>query len=210
MQLKTFEKLSLDKQLKWIDQTTSKVLKRLPILKKRLKMYDDKSSELYNLEPSEVAFQAKVYRDIITESDTSSPRYKSLKNFIYNLDKYANTSLKSISKNLTSIRLQDFKDNILQVGGQKELDYIEKLLNSLTDAQRRGFTISKYFFDNGNLSSEDFVKFIDTYGISVGTAKLETYVQSLGYDTDEIYRGSRIKAGKRIYKPRSSIPKKRG
>ena len=166
-----FTKLNKRNKSKWINQQTRKIIKKLPTLKKYLTMYDDRSGELYTLSKEEIRLFSKVTRSDLEYQRINAP-------YIEDLIRYGNTSATQLLKVATEERIKSFLDNIEKVGGTEEKEYAKQLLDKLSDNQKAIFTKSKYFFDNGNNNSEEFVKFYNEYGISVGIAKLEAFLVS--------------------------------
>ena len=166
-----FTKLNKRNKTKWINQQTRKIIKKLPTLKKYLTMYDDRSGELYTLSKEEIRLFSKVTRSDLEYQRINAP-------YIEDLIRYGNTSATQLLKVATEERIKSFLDNIEKVGGTEEKEYAKQLLDKLSDNQKAIFTKSKYFFDNGNNNSEDFVKFYNEYGVSVGIAKLEAFLVS--------------------------------
>ena len=166
-----FTKLNKRNKSKWINQQTRKIIKKLPTLKKYLTMYDDRSGELYTLSKEEIRLFSKVTRSDLEYQRINAP-------YIEDLIRYGNTSATQLLKVATEERIKSFLDNIEKVGGTEEKEYAKQLLDKLSDNQKAIFTKSKYFFDNGNNNSEDFVKFYNEHGVTVGIAKLEAFLVS--------------------------------
>ena len=166
-----FTRLNKRDKSKWINQQTRKIIKKLPTLKKYLTMYDDRSGELYTLSKEEIRLFSKVTRSDLEYQRINTP-------YIEDLIKYGNTSATQLLKVATEERIKSFLDNIEKVGGAEEKEYAKQLLDKLSENQKAIFTKSKYFFDNGNNNSEDFVKFLNENGVSVGIAKLEAFLVS--------------------------------
>ena len=166
-----FTRLNKRDKSKWINQQTRKIIKKLPTLKKYLTMYDDRSGELYTLSKEEIRLFSKVTRSDLEYQRINAP-------YIEDLIRYGNTSATQLLKVATEERIKSFLDNIEKVGGAEEKEYAKQLLDKLSDNQKAIFTKSKYFFDNGNNNSEDFVKFYNEHGVSVGIAKLEAFLVS--------------------------------
>lgn len=197
-----FKLLTLQEQMEWVEKQTKKVLARLPTLKKSLRVFDDRSSDIYNLTAEEIKLSSKVYSTQISEGTYG----EGIENYIEQLQMYGSSKMSSLVKISREKRIASFLENIKSVGGEEEYKYAKKLLNSLTKAEQNEFVKSKYFFDTGNLSSDDFVKFINDFDVSVGTAKLESFMASIGKLNKENARyfkkgETRIKLGR---------PKKRG
>lgn len=188
--------LSLEKQIEWVEKHTEKVVKRLPTLKKHLTVYDDRSSELYNLSPEEIKLMSKVY----TSSLERGEKMKGLNSFIAQLQTYTEDRLKVLRERFTTRRIDSFLDNVKQTGGEEEYEYAKSLLEWLTPQEKEQFTKSKYFFDTGNLASADFVKFLKENEITVGTAKLESFISGVlkkDIETKYFIKGTtRIKLGR--------------
>ena len=174
---KPFNLLSPEEQIKWIEKQTEKVLNRLPTLKERLTAFDDRSDELYNKTVEEIKLTSKVYTSQILDGDTD---IGGLENYIDQLTTYGNTNIKTLVKETTKTRLDNFLENILLTGSPEEYEYVKKLLSKMTNTEKNRFVKSKYFFDTGNLNSDDFVKFLEEFDVTVGTAKLESFLVSIG------------------------------
>lgn len=173
--LKFFKEFTPEEQQEWVEKQTEKVLRRLPTLRKKLSLYDDKSDELYMMEGSNLQLIKNVYQK-------SGYKSKQALNFVSELSIYGSTSIKKLIKQTTATRIESFLANIKAVGGAKEYEYAKSLLNQLTEKEKTRFVRSKYFFNNGDLSSENFVKFLNEYGVSVGVAKLEGFMLHIGKD----------------------------
>lgn len=170
--IKAFKEFTPEKQIEWVEKQTEKVIKRLPTLREELKMYDDKSDELYTMQGEEIELIKNVY----SQKGFGS---KQAESFISELKTYGDKDIRSLVKTATTNRIESFLENIKRVGGEKEYIYAKELLDSLTSREKTMFTKSKYFFDNGNLASENFVKFLNENGVTVGIAKLEGFMLSI-------------------------------
>lgn len=169
-----------EQQIKEIERLTEEVIERLPDLKHKLTAFDDRSDELYNLTPEEIRLFSKTYTSDIESGYTS----QGLGNFMQQLQRYGETPLEELELSVAMQRWQSFKENILQVGGESEYQYVLELESKIDKRVIVDFTRSKFFFDAGDLSSDNFVKFLNEHGVSVGLAKLETYLESRGIKTD--------------------------
>ena len=76
----------------------------------------------------------------------------------------------------------------------------------MSEKEKYLFTQSKYFFDTGNLSSADFVKFIQDNDVTVATAKLEGFLNSIR--KEKITEGKYFEKG--VTRVKLGRPRKRG
>lgn len=200
--IKNLNLLSPDKQIEWVAKETEKVLKRLPTLKKELKVYDDRSSELYNLTPEEVKLFSKVYSQSISQGNITPE----LKEYLAQLEEYGEKEIGELTKEKTNIRIDSFLYNLKQVASEEEYIYTKNLIDNMSEKEKEMFTKSKYFFDTGNLGSTNFVKFIQENGVSVATAKLEGFLNSIR--KEKITEGKYFEQG--VTRVKLGRPRKRG
>ena len=177
---KDFFKLSLEEQAKSIERETAKLLKRLPELKKRLKMYDDNSGELYNLEPEEVQTIGSTYAGAVRRGEISTPSsQKAYQKFIKDLRRYTRPSINEISQRIAKERWSSWVDTIKQHASTEELEYMNYLERQMTDEMKETFTKSKYFLDNANWNSQDtFLKYTSDGTMSIQVLELELFLES--------------------------------
>ena len=175
-----FFKLSAEEQAKQIEKETKKLLERLPELKKKLKMYNEVSSELYNLEPEEVELIGSSYAQAVRSGEITTPTSKQAYNkFIKDLRRYTRRSIADIAKEVAERRLDSWLDTIKEHASQAEIDYVTSLLNEMTDEQKQGFTRSQYFVDNVNwVSDSSFVIDTNEGEFSIQALELELYLES--------------------------------
>ena len=70
--ISSFLKLSPEEQAKSIERQTKELIKRLPTLKNKLKMYGETSDELYNLSSDELDLMGTTYARAIRGTNTTS------------------------------------------------------------------------------------------------------------------------------------------
>ena len=185
---KTFFRWKPEEQASYIEKETAKLIKRLPTLKKKLQMYGEMSDELYNLTPSEVKDIGTTYVSAVRGGEISTPSSKqAYQRFIRQMRKYTRTPIKKLAIETAEERLASWLDNVRANGSEEEIAYAEELINQMTDEQKIGFTLSKYFLDVENWNSLDFRKETDEGTYSIQVLKLELYLQSCGVDTRNIY-----------------------
>lgn len=186
---KDIPKNDIEQQIKWLEKQTEKVINRLPSLKENLVTYDDRSNDLYNKDVANIQLLTKIYTSQIKagkigNADINQPFQK----YVSQLEQYGNKELSTLVWESTEKRMESFMEDLVNHSSSDiEIEYARQLLDKLTPAQLNGFTRSKYFFDNADYSSESYVKFITEYGVSVALAKLETYCEKLGIQTDRLY-----------------------
>ena len=175
-----FFKLSPEQQAKQIERETAKLLKRLPELNKRLKMYNEVSSELYNLAPEEVELISSTYARAVRGGEITTPRsQQAYRKFISDLRRYTRPSISQIAKEVSQARLDEWQETIKAHASQTEQEYVEELLNKMSEKDKQGFTRSQYFVDNVNWVSEvTFVIDTDEGEFSLQTLELELYLES--------------------------------
>ena len=174
-----FLKLSAEQQAKKIEEQTKELIRRLPTLKKQLKMYGEVSDELYNLSQEEVELMGTTYARAVRSGDITTPTSKGAYNqFIKNLHKFTRPDIDTLSKIYAERRLESWKETIMKYGSEEEKAYVEKLLNSMTDRQKKAFTLSEYFLDVENWSSEGFVQKTEEGEFSISTLKLELFLET--------------------------------
>ena len=177
----SFLKLSPEEQAKSIERETKELIKRLPTLKKQLKMYGEVSDELYNLTQDELDLMGSTYAKAIRSGEITTPSsQRAYQKFISNLRKYARTDISYLAKVTAEQRLDSWKEHIDANASEEEKAYVEKLLNSMTDKQKLGFTRSEYFLDVENWSSDGFVQKTEDGEFSISTLKLELYLDTYG------------------------------
>lgn len=187
IKLPSLEKLrakSLDEQLRWVEKQTEKLIDILPTLKKELMMYDEKSNEVYMQEPTEIQLISNVYQQEISEGKYT----KGTQEFIEDLEYYTETPLQTIIEETTEYRIEDFKLSLRKAGANlSEIEYVERLLNKMTDEQKRAFTRSKFFWTAGVVGSEGLIDFHNKYGVTPATANLENWCNINGIEIENRY-----------------------
>ena len=185
--LETFLKLSPEEQAKSIERETKELLKRLPTLKKQLKMYGETSDELYNLQRDELELIGSSYAKAVRGGEITTPTAKaSYQKFIRNLRKYARTDIGQLARQTAELRMDSWLEHIDASSNESDSEYAHELFNSMTDEEKLGFTRSKYFMDSSYMymvAEEDGVQY------SIQTLKLELYLEEVrGKTTRHIYR----------------------
>lgn len=182
-----FFKLSPERQAKEIEKMTEQIVSRLPTLKKRLQMYSETSSELYNLKSDELELMGTTYARAVRGGEISTPSsQQAYKQFIGNLKKYTRTSISELAKQTAQMRMEDWLLHIQNASNETDKAYAKKLYDSMTEEEKEGFTRSKYFMDSSHMyivTEEDNVQY------SIQTLKLELYLEEVRKKkTDHIYR----------------------
>ena len=186
--IKDFFKLSAEEQAKAIERETKKLLQRLPELKKRLTMYNETDSELYNLNAEEVADIGESYARAVRSGEISTPSSKrAYQKFIKDLRRYTRPSIAEISKQVASQRMESWLDSVRNNASQAEVQYAEELVSKMSDEDKLAFTRSKFFLDVGDWSSDQFKQYLETHEYSIQTQKLEIFMNNKGYDTQNSY-----------------------
>lgn len=185
--INSFLKLSPEEQAKSIERETKELLKKLPTLKKKLKMYGDTSDELYNLKEDEVELIGSTYAKAVRGGEITAPSSKkAYANFIKNLRKYARTDIGQLARETAERRMDSWIDHIKEGSTDADSEYAQELLNSMSEEEKLGFTRSKYFMDSSYMymvTEEDGKQF------SIQTLKLELYLEEVrGKQTRHIYR----------------------
>ena len=185
----TFSKWSAEKQARYIERETEVLVKRLPSLKKNLQMYGEISDELYNLEPSELRQIGETYASAVRTGEITTPASKNAyRRFINQIKKYARRDMARLAQETAERRLESWLDNVKANGSTEEIEYAEFLLEQMTDSQKIGFTLSKYFLDVENWSSEGFIKSTSEGLYSIQVLKLELFLQNYeGIEDRNIY-----------------------
>ena len=183
-----FLKLSGEEQAKFIERQTKELVKKLPTIRNKLKMYNDTSDEMYNLRNDEVELIGQTYARALRGGEISTPSAKaSYRRFIQNLNKYARTDIGTLAKMTAEQRMESFMEHIRKNASDSEVKLAEELFQKMSDSDKLGFTRSKLFLDVENWNSEDFKTFIDNYGYSISFVKFQEYMKQKGYDVDEVY-----------------------
>lgn len=187
--INSFLKLSPEEQAKSIERQTKELIKRLPTLKKQLKMYGDTSDELYNLGQDEVELIGSTYARAVRGGQITTPSSKqAYRNFINSLRKYTRTDIGTIAKETADQRMQSFIDHIRKNShNPDEIQRAEELYNMMSDSDKLGFTRSKLFLDVEEWTSDQFLLFIQKYDYSISFVKFQEYMKQKGYNIDEVY-----------------------
>lgn len=188
--LERFLKLPKDKQAKIVEEETKRVIQRLPQLKASLKMYDEKSNELYNLNRDELDLIGSTYSKAIRGGEISTPSSKRAYNsFVKNLIKYSRMPINILANLTAEQRMENWLNTIRNNSkNPKEIEYAEQLVASMSVEDKVGFTRSKYFLDNENWNSlETFLVDTDDGMYSIQVLKLELYLEEKGYKFDSVY-----------------------
>lgn len=193
LNINSFFKLSPEEQAKSIEKQTAELIKRLPTLKKRLKMYGETSDEMYNLNKEEIELQGLTYAKAVRGGEITTPSSKkAYQNFIKNLRKYAKTDIRQLAQETAQARMDSWIEHINEGSTDADSQYAQELLNSMTDEEKEGFTKSKFFMDSSYMymvTEEDGKQF------SIQTLKLELYLEEIrGKTTRHIYR-TNVKQG---------------
>ena len=189
LSIENFLKLSPEEQAKSIEQQTKELLKRLPDLKKRLKMYGETSDELYNLTNEELDLMGTSYARAVRSGEITTPSSKqAYNNFIKNLQKYARTNIGELAQETANKRMDSWLENIKNGSTDADIQYAEEMFNSLSDSEKEGFTRSKFFMDSTYMymiTEEDGKQY------SIQTLKLELYLEEIrGKKQRHIYRNN--------------------
>ena len=186
--LQTFFNLSSEEQARIIERETKNIIKRLPNLKKNLQMYNEISDELYNLSGDELQLIGETYAQAVRGGEISTPSSQiAYQRFIRQLRKYSRTPIRELAVKTANERIESWLDNVRANGSEEEIAYAEKLVESMTDTQKIGFTRSKFFLDVENWNSYDFKKETEEGEFSIQVLKLELFLQSKGVKTENIY-----------------------
>ena len=182
----SFLKLSPEEQAKSIEKQTQELIKRLPTLKKQLKMYGDTSDELYNLEQDEVALIGQTYAKAVRGGEISTPSSKSAyRNFINSLRKYTRTDIRTLAVQSAEQRMESWIGHIKSASFDADKEYAQRMYDNMTEEEKLGFTRSKYFMDSSYMY---FVTEVDGRQYSIQTLKLELYLkEKRSKEFDNIY-----------------------
>lgn len=175
--IKEFRGLSPKKRRRWVLSQTRKVLRRLPSLKKRLSLYDDTSTRIYNLDPETLTLWGEIIANKVSKRNITSSDISSISSYLTELHSMADELLSKLDERYTNSRIEDFLENIKKVSSNEEYEYVKELIDNLSEKQKSEFVRSKQFYTQGDLASKNYVSFVNEYGISVGTAKLETWLE---------------------------------
>lgn len=187
---KDFFKLSVEDQAKAIERETAKLLKRLPELKKKLKMYNEVSSELYNLSAEEIETIGSTYARAVRGGEISTPSsQKAYQKFVNDLRRYTKPSIAEIAQRTANERMESWLDNVRQNASMAEIEYAEELVSQMSDDEKLSFTRSKFFLDVGDWNSDQFRKYLDNHEYSIQTQKLEIFLNNKGHTTRNSYDG---------------------
>ena len=205
-----FTKWSAEEQARFVEQETKNVIKRLPKLKSALQMYGEVSDELYNMSSEELQLMGTTYSRAVRGGEISTPSSKkAYQDFIRKLRKYSRTSVKELAIQTAEERLESWLNNVRANGSADDIEYAEEMIAGMTDNQKIGFTLSKYFLDVENWGSEGFVQDTGVGVYSIQVLKLELYLQQYeGQQTRNIYNTHVAK--NESAKPRGAVRGKTG
>ena len=191
--ISSFLKLSPEEQAKSIERQTKELIKRLPTLKNKLKMYGETSDELYNLGSDEIELIGSTYARAIRGGNITTPSGKqAYANFIKNLQKYARTDISQLAKETADQRMQSFIDHIVKNShNDAEKLKAQQLYEMMSDSDKLGFTRSKLFLDVEDWGSDQFQLFIQKYDYSISFVKFQEYMKQKGHDVDEVYKSKK-------------------
>lgn len=182
-----FKELDVDKQIQWLIEHSQKVIERLPILKKELAVYDDKSNEIYNMDKSSIELFTNTYSMDLATGDVSAENAE-LMNYVEQLANYGDKGIGELRLEATENRIESFLKSLEDSGAsQEEIEYVKSLLDQMTDKQKEAFTKSKLFWDSGEYGSEGIRTFMDLYDVTPATANLENWCEQHGITTDRKY-----------------------
>jgi hypothetical protein len=187
-QPKPFELMSIEEQIEFIEKQTENVIKRLPELKEALTTYDDVSKELYNMTEEQIKFASKSYQQSIRGGEITTPTgKKALSSYVQQLSRYGGGDISQLAHETAQERFDNFLEHVRSIADDEELEYLDKLVELMSEEDILGFTRSKYFLDTGDYSSDSWAKAKNDFDYTINTMKLEVYLQSKGYDTEHIY-----------------------
>lgn len=189
--LNSFLKLSVENQINFIERGVRKLKPKLPSLKKYLALHNDSSDEMYNLTGEELEFESKTYIDALKSNEiTTKSSKKAYSSFITNLDYFSRFSKKQIGVEYTEKRIDLWYNHLLTLGiSEEEEDYLQELLDTISQDDLRKFTKTKYFLDVGVGSGGniELKKIADEYGYNLPILKLELFMEEKGYETRKVY-----------------------
>lgn len=217
--LESFLKKSPEEQAKIIERETQKVISKLPSLKKNLKMYGETTSELYNLPADQIELEGVTYARAVRSGEISTPSgKKAYHRFVSSLSRFANTNIHELAQQTAQERLDTWLEHIKANGSEEDYQYAVELLNSMTDQEKLTFTLSEYFLDTSNFSSEGYVLGEEEGNqYSVQTLKLELFLKTYQdgrtrniYNTEFAKDGEdKMRGAYRGHKPSRAIRKKK-
>ena len=197
--IEEFLKKSKEEQAREIAKQTEILKKRLPDLKKNLKSYDDTSDELYNLSEDELDLASTTYQSAVRRGEITTPSSKqAYRRFIKQLNRYATRDRSYLAMVTAEKRMDSWLENVKNNGSKEEIKYAEELIAKMSDKDKQEFTLSKYFLDVSNWSSDDFKKEVGNSTYSMQTLELELWMKKKGYDTENIYNNFVAKDGQDI------------
>lgn len=185
--INSFLKLSPEQQAKAIEKQTKELIARLPELKKKVKMYNDSSSELYNLSEDEIDLMGTIYAKAVRGGEISTPSSKrAYQSFVKNLNKYTRIPVSVLAQQSAQERMDSWIEHIDAGSTASDSQYAHELMNSMTEEEKVGFTRSKYFMDSSYMY---MVTEVDGVQFSIQTLKLELYLEEVrDKTTRHIYR----------------------
>ena len=186
--MSSFFSWSTEEQARYIERETQNIIKRLPKLKSSLQMYGEISDELYNMSAEELELMGTTYSRAVRSGEISTPSSKrAYQDFVRNLRKYSRANIRELAIQTAEQRLESWLNNVRANGSTEEIAYAEEMIASMSDSEKIGFTLSKYFLDTENWGSEGFVQNTDIGQFSIQVMKLELYLKSKGHNTRDIY-----------------------
>ena len=197
--IEEFLRKSKEEQAREIEKQTAILKARLPDLKKNLKSYDDTSDELYNLTEDELDLMSTTYQSAVRRGEITTPSSKrAYQRFVKQLQRYATRDRRYLAMQTAKKRMDSWLDNVKSNGTKEEIAYAEKLIKQMSDKDKQEFTLSKYFLDVSNWSSDDFKKEVGNTTYSMQVLELELWMKKKGYNTDNLYNTYVAKDGQDI------------
>ena len=149
-------------------------------------MYGEVSDELYNMSADELELIGRTYSRAIRGGEITTPSSKSAyRSFINNLRKYTRTDIRTLALQSAEQRMDSWIDHIEKASTDADKEYAQRMLDSMTEEEKLGFTRSKYFMDSSYMY---MVTEVDGRQYSIQTLKLELYLKERrGKEFDNIY-----------------------
>lgn len=197
--IEEFLRKSKEEQAREIEKQTAILKARLPDLKKNLKSYDDTSDELYNLTEDELDLMSTTYQSAVRRGEITTPSSKrAYQRFVKQLQRYATRDRRYLAMQTAKKRMKSFEEDIMKNASEEEKEYAKFLIDMMDDKLKQKFTLSKYFLDVNNWSSDDFIKQVGDANMSMSTLSLELFLQSEGFETRKLYNTYVAKDGKDV------------
>ena len=186
--IEEFLRKSKEEQAREIEKQTAILKARLPDLKKNLQSYDDTSDELYNLTEDELDLMSTTYQSAVRRGEITTPSSKrAYQRFVKQLQRYATKDRRYLAMQTAKKRMDSWLENVKNNGSKEEIKYAEELIAKMSDKDKQAFTLSKYFLDVNNWSSDDFIKEVGNSTYSMQTLSLEIWCKEHGIENDGIY-----------------------